>query len=249
MTEYDYSPAAYERHLATQHRIANWVSQTEGHRPEFGNALQVVPAPVTQAFPNPAFDTRGGKNAHSTITTGPTPARSSQIQRLPSQSHSTTRHHSSSSLHNLYNQSQSGRSQACSAYALPTSSATYIYAPSGWVASAGLVMLPLNGQPPSAVVSDYFTCSCSFSTNITSITASAAGSTDSALHICAAGARIPAPHPTYGNVCCAKHVCHSSDTPRACLCGSKNVHPDRLPAFRVRTVLAAYESVQWLHRT
>ncbi|KAF8060653.1 hypothetical protein FPV67DRAFT_301281 [Lyophyllum atratum] len=35
MTEYDYSPDAYERYMQTQHRIAQWVDQTEEHRPEF----------------------------------------------------------------------------------------------------------------------------------------------------------------------------------------------------------------------
>ncbi|KAG5642382.1 hypothetical protein DXG03_002940 [Asterophora parasitica] len=35
MTEYDYSPEGYERYMQTQNRIANWVNQTEQHRPEF----------------------------------------------------------------------------------------------------------------------------------------------------------------------------------------------------------------------
>lgn len=35
MTEYDFSPEAYERYLATQNRIANWVDKTEQHRAEF----------------------------------------------------------------------------------------------------------------------------------------------------------------------------------------------------------------------
>ncbi|KAF5312096.1 hypothetical protein D9619_003503 [Psilocybe cf. subviscida] len=35
MTEYDYSPEAYDRFLATQDRIAKWVDTTERHRPEF----------------------------------------------------------------------------------------------------------------------------------------------------------------------------------------------------------------------
>ncbi|KAF8971363.1 hypothetical protein BDZ97DRAFT_1236515 [Flammula alnicola] len=39
MTEYDYSPEAYERHLATQNRIANWVDTTEQHRPQFEHAV------------------------------------------------------------------------------------------------------------------------------------------------------------------------------------------------------------------
>ncbi|KAG6829643.1 hypothetical protein H0H87_010608, partial [Tephrocybe sp. NHM501043] len=44
MTEYDFSPEAYHHYLATQQRIANWVETTEGHRPEYGNALAVTPS-------------------------------------------------------------------------------------------------------------------------------------------------------------------------------------------------------------
>ena len=33
MTEYDFSPQAYERHLATQTRISSWVNETNGHSP------------------------------------------------------------------------------------------------------------------------------------------------------------------------------------------------------------------------
>ena len=47
MTEYDYSPEAYERYLNTQRRIADWVDQTEDCRPQFANAL----APPPSYFP------------------------------------------------------------------------------------------------------------------------------------------------------------------------------------------------------
>ncbi|KAJ4477526.1 hypothetical protein J3R30DRAFT_3703965 [Lentinula aciculospora] len=35
MTEYDYSPAAYERYMETQNRIAKWVDNTEAHHEAF----------------------------------------------------------------------------------------------------------------------------------------------------------------------------------------------------------------------
>ncbi|CAA7263516.1 unnamed protein product [Cyclocybe aegerita] len=53
MTEYDFSPDAYERHLAKQAQIANWVDQTNGSTPanpfrpipgEHGSANGVFPA-------------------------------------------------------------------------------------------------------------------------------------------------------------------------------------------------------------
>jgi len=42
MTEYDYSPDAYERHLDNMHRIENWVDQTEQQRPQFSNAAALT---------------------------------------------------------------------------------------------------------------------------------------------------------------------------------------------------------------
>ena len=37
MTEYDYSPAAYEKYLRTQTRVSNWVSQTKAHERQYSN--------------------------------------------------------------------------------------------------------------------------------------------------------------------------------------------------------------------
>lgn len=45
MTEYDYSPEAYERFLATQNRIAKWVDDTELHRAHFQPAVNVAQHP------------------------------------------------------------------------------------------------------------------------------------------------------------------------------------------------------------
>jgi hypothetical protein len=47
MTEYDYSPEAYDRYLATQNRIARWVDETEQHRSEYEHA---VPTKATPAY-------------------------------------------------------------------------------------------------------------------------------------------------------------------------------------------------------
>lgn len=47
MTEYDYSPEAYERYLATQNRIAKWVDETEQHRSQYEHA---VPTKATPAY-------------------------------------------------------------------------------------------------------------------------------------------------------------------------------------------------------
>ena len=44
MTEYDYSPEAYERYLSTQRRITNWVDNTEQHRAEFRTGNDITPS-------------------------------------------------------------------------------------------------------------------------------------------------------------------------------------------------------------
>jgi len=38
MTEYDFSPQAYQRHLANMHHVSRWVDHTEQHRPHFADA-------------------------------------------------------------------------------------------------------------------------------------------------------------------------------------------------------------------
>ncbi|KAF8736551.1 hypothetical protein AX14_014385 [Amanita brunnescens Koide BX004] len=44
MTEYDYSPEAYDRYLATQRRISHWVDNTELHRAEFRTGNDITPS-------------------------------------------------------------------------------------------------------------------------------------------------------------------------------------------------------------
>ena len=53
MTEYDFSPEAYERYTATQNRIAQWVDNMEQHRPEFQHAV------LSKSFPAPYDRLRG----------------------------------------------------------------------------------------------------------------------------------------------------------------------------------------------
>ncbi|TFK30320.1 hypothetical protein FA15DRAFT_751380 [Coprinopsis marcescibilis] len=62
MTEYDYSPEAYERYLTTQKRIANWVDKTEDHRPQFADALQ-PPATHMPGYEQ-SFQTEGNRRSH-----------------------------------------------------------------------------------------------------------------------------------------------------------------------------------------
>ena len=50
MTEYDYSPEAYERYLTTQRRIATWVDNTEQHRAEFRTGNDITPSVAPTAY-------------------------------------------------------------------------------------------------------------------------------------------------------------------------------------------------------
>jgi len=43
MTEYDYSPEAYERFMANQRRISHWVDNTERYREEFSTGNDITP--------------------------------------------------------------------------------------------------------------------------------------------------------------------------------------------------------------
>lgn len=52
MTEYDYSPEAYERFMATQNRIAKWVDTTQQHQPR-NPFTPSTPAPPTFHQPLP----------------------------------------------------------------------------------------------------------------------------------------------------------------------------------------------------
>jgi hypothetical protein len=55
MTEYDYSPDAYERHMATQEKIRRWVDQTLEHSP--CNPFALLPSEEYERSqtPQPAF--------------------------------------------------------------------------------------------------------------------------------------------------------------------------------------------------
>lgn len=57
MTEYDFSPEAYDRYIQTQNRVANWVNHTEQHRQVFEAALPgapgMTPVPRQQSPPIP----------------------------------------------------------------------------------------------------------------------------------------------------------------------------------------------------
>lgn len=162
MTEYDFSPEAYERHLATQNRIANWVGKTEEHRPQFVNALMVPPSAKSSSFneaetasQRPSYRRHRSSDALRTYAnvSGMDPMNAANMAYRPEyrsqpQSRSSSRHRSSSK-------------QRAAPAALPTyvvkvpksASKTYVYAPPGWVPSQGLVVVSSSERDVNLVVS------------------------------------------------------------------------------------------------
>jgi len=179
MTEYDFSPQDYERYFAKQNRVSNWVANAEEHRFEFRNALMVppsvassckpraadpaIPPTVTQrksrtAPPSPRLSVssmvleRGTPEPSGGIPNeppaGPVPSRHSRHARSQSPSRSSSRPRSSS-------QPRDRKSEKSPTYIVtipPTTSPTYVYGPSGWVPSAGLVILSSKRKKVSAMV-------------------------------------------------------------------------------------------------
>ena len=64
MTEYDYSPEAYERHMATQNRIARWVDTTQQY-PQQNPFTPATPAPTTVHHPLPRSGRRDDRSHHT----------------------------------------------------------------------------------------------------------------------------------------------------------------------------------------
>jgi hypothetical protein len=94
MTEYDYSPAAYEKYISTQHRVSDWVSSQSDHTQSYGNPfmpssyISTKPLPKEQSSRKPVKSpprSRSSTTSAPSSTTTPTkPAR-----QPPVRSHTT----------------------------------------------------------------------------------------------------------------------------------------------------------------
>ncbi|PCH35151.1 hypothetical protein WOLCODRAFT_139769 [Wolfiporia cocos MD-104 SS10] len=73
MTEYDFSPEAYEKHLATQTRVMNWVSDQASHAPHYKDPIRVPHSP--RRVPPPPLE--------RLRIPEPEPARSSPLRSSP----------------------------------------------------------------------------------------------------------------------------------------------------------------------
>lgn len=107
MTEYDYSPAAYEKYISTQVRVSNWVSSQSDHTQSYGNPfmpstyLSSKPLPEQQGSrrlaKSPTRSRSSTTSAPSSTTTTPKPTRQPHVRSnttrdtRPEQRHTPTR--------------------------------------------------------------------------------------------------------------------------------------------------------------
>ncbi len=99
MTEYDFSPQAYERHLATQTRISSWVNETNGHSP----ANPFLPLPgehgsVVSPNPHPPSSSTTSSSYHTTRYGPASPSHMSHSSGSSKPKHSHQTRHGSSSF-------------------------------------------------------------------------------------------------------------------------------------------------------
>lgn len=116
MTEYDYSPEAYDRYMRTQQRIAKWVDQTEEYRPHFGAPEQRGQPSLLQRLGHKrqnhsmreerprSSSSSSSSESYSKSAGSPGPMPTSALpmylqQPTHNPHHSSSRHHSSSHHH------------------------------------------------------------------------------------------------------------------------------------------------------
>ncbi|KAG2341092.1 hypothetical protein BDR05DRAFT_965977 [Suillus weaverae] len=87
MTEYDYSPAAWEHHVAQQARVSNWVSQTTAQAHSYSNPFVMSPTMRDRSF----YDESGGRRPR------PAPSRSKTLNIPSTRQEEPYRHTSSRS--------------------------------------------------------------------------------------------------------------------------------------------------------
>lgn len=109
MTEYDYSPAAWENHLAQQARVSNWVSQTTAQAHSYSNPFLLSPTLRDRSFYEP-----DGRRQR------PPPSRSMTVNMPPARQEEPYRHKSSRSH-------SASRSQPVEIWSYPHSSHTTLH--------------------------------------------------------------------------------------------------------------------------
>jgi len=83
MTEYDYSPAGYERYCTTQNRVSNWVSSQSSHTKSYSNPF--VPSAHQPPQPLPPDNARpstksSSRSRSSVVTSNAIPPRQTPVR-------------------------------------------------------------------------------------------------------------------------------------------------------------------------
>ncbi|KAL4246672.1 hypothetical protein ABKN59_008858 [Abortiporus biennis] len=110
MTEYDYSPDAYERYMENQNRVSNWVHNQANHAPRYGNPFipRSESTPPADLGRHPSsrhrdYERSDRESSRYSSSSRPHPSRSMTIAnppqqykhtRSPSRSHEPSRSHS-----------------------------------------------------------------------------------------------------------------------------------------------------------
>ncbi|KAG2122823.1 hypothetical protein BD769DRAFT_1472941 [Suillus cothurnatus] len=94
MTEYDYSPAAWEHYVAQQARVSNWVSQTTAQSHCYSNPFVMSPTMRDRSF----YDEPGERRQR------PAPSRSKTFNTPPARQEEPYRHTSSRSRSRSHSQ-------------------------------------------------------------------------------------------------------------------------------------------------
>lgn len=71
MTEYDYSPEGYERHLETQARIERWVDNAERKRSEFQSPFISTPRPEARGPNTQSYEDRSRRSSPAHLSLYP----------------------------------------------------------------------------------------------------------------------------------------------------------------------------------
>ncbi|KAF9534079.1 hypothetical protein CPB83DRAFT_422709 [Crepidotus variabilis] len=172
MTEYDFSPAAYERAAATQNRIARWVDETKRHDPanpfvpipgEHGSVYAPTSPPPTipDRTPPPQPSAQLPQQYYSYQPQQPTPGYYTPPQAVVSPTyvtahkrHKSKRHHSKHGSRSLNPSPNNPPSIALPAAVIPIGNGMYATAAQTQLAQpmqpAASMMSPPQQQPPQA---------------------------------------------------------------------------------------------------
>ncbi|EKM57743.1 uncharacterized protein PHACADRAFT_182195 [Phanerochaete carnosa HHB-10118-sp] len=126
MTEYDWSPEAWERHLENQQRVSNWVTDQSARLPKQQRASSVAPSYPTQS--SHQSSSRHNRRSSSTSPTSSTPTKARPARPEHKRSYTEP-------VHEAYRSSRPSRSRQISpqpvyqSKASPTAYASQTYIP------------------------------------------------------------------------------------------------------------------------